>query len=164
MAKMATSEEQLSAMITSALSGAVNYVCDKILDTLTQKMFSMGIGMGEYATGEFNNAWRQDALTVLKSSVESQISYHWEDLTLDQPNFIHGSAWDGYSSDVRKGLADIIFNGKAGDLFGEGYWTVPRDVWGEMIDEVGLSFNKWFAEGMKLSGINVSAIGGVSFG
>ena len=51
--------------------------------------------------------------------------------------------------DAREHLADIIYQGKSGLLFGEGPWRKKRDAWGPLIKSLdrGKIF-KWFEEGM----------------
>ena len=55
------------------------------------------------------------------------------------------SAW----GDAREYLADIIYQGKSGPLFGDGPWRNKRDAWTPLINKLdrGKIFT-WFEEGM----------------
>ncbi len=55
------------------------------------------------------------------------------------------SAW----GDAREYLADILYQGKTGPLFGDGAWRKKRDAWTPLVNKLdrGKIFT-WFEEGM----------------
>lgn len=67
--------------------------------------------------------------------------------------------WYDGGYDIVEGLADIIFNGKAGSLFGEGWWTKPRDAWQPIAKEISnTQLEKWLREGFRQYGITIQKV------
>lgn len=58
--------------------------------------------------------------------------------------------------DAREALADYIYQGRSGDLFGEGPWTKKRDAWTPLIKKLdrGKIFT-WFEESMAKQGLKL---------
>lgn len=74
--------------------------------------------------------------------------------------FQHGSLYTSYG-DVRDELAGIIYQGLGGNLFGDGWWTNPRDPWTPLIQQLneGKKLREWFIEGMERQGIQCRSVG-----
>jgi hypothetical protein len=72
----------------------------------------------------------------------------------DSATFLHGS--DFYQpTDVRGFLAEIINEGKSGDLFGEGFWREKRPFWDKSLQELldNGQIDRWMRESMKKHGL-----------
>ena len=88
---------------------------------------------------------------VVKSGGEivgSPMEYIPEKAQHGSPDWPH-SAVDKAWGDAREYLADIIYQGKSGPLFGDGPWRNKRDAWTPLINKLdrGKIFT-WFEEGM----------------
>ena len=67
-----------------------------------------------------------------------------------------------FYGDSREYLADIIYQGLAGDIYGDGFWTEKRDAFERLLKIVGKrNFNKWMIEAMNEVGLNVQSHGGI---
>ena len=149
---------------------ALDYVTSKMVDEIQNEIDAknIGTGMGKVykPTGEFREAWFQDYARRHGDTIEGGIFYDGGYLSLaNDPsdsypnNFVHGSGYTllnpWYISDVRNALPEIIFEGLAGDIFGEGFWTSSRDAWKPFLSRTEKSFAKWLREGFELQGIKL---------
>ena len=54
-------------------------------------------------------------------------------------------------------LAEIIYEGVAGHIFGEGFWTKPRDAWTKLVEIVGSDTMKnWIDQGARKARLAIS--------
>lgn len=150
---------ELNLTIDHAQKLAVDYVTNKMVEEIKYIIPHMGIGIGLLnkvynPTGEFTEAWISEMASRTSGYVSGTMRYDGNLIsTVDKDNFIHGSNYSGV--DIKEALPYIIFGGESGDLFGEGFWTNPRDAWTEMINITDKKFNSWIKEGFKLSGLNL---------
>lgn len=146
---------------------ALDYVTSKMVDEIQNEIDAknIGTGMGQVykPTGEFKEAWFQEYAQRHGDTIEGGIFYDGGYLSLANEinasypdNFVHGSAYGDYVSDVRDKLPEIIFEGLAGDIFGSGFWTSNnRDAWKPFLSRTEKSFAKWLREGFELQGIKL---------
>lgn len=60
------------------------------------------------------------------------------------------SAW----GDAREYLAEIIYEGKSSDVFGNGPWTRKRDVWEPLMKSIdSKAMTTWFERGLQYAGL-----------
>lgn len=111
---------------------------------------------------EFRDAWKNsteggsgEATAKLEYDPE-QMSMQGYVTSFGDVNFTHTSVVDG--SDVRDGLADIIYNSGAGPVFGSGFWTSPRNAWAALINVInqGAKMRTWINRGAKNAGLKIS--------
>lgn len=71
------------------------------------------------------------------------------------PDWAHSAA-DKAWGDAREYLADIIYQGQSGPLFGDGPWRKKRDAWTPLLNKLnrGKIFT-WFEEGMNKQKLKV---------
>ncbi|MEG1353714.1 MAG: hypothetical protein RR255_00330 [Bacilli bacterium] len=150
---------ELNLIADHAQKLAIDYVTDKMVEEIKYIIPHMGIGIGLLnkvynPTGEFAEAWTNEMALRTADYVNGVMRYDGNLIsTVDETNFIHGSYYSGV--DVKEALPYIIFGGKSGKLFGDGFWTEPRNAWSEMIKNTDKNFNKWIKEGFKLSGLDL---------
>ena len=155
-----------------ALKEAVDYVVQKIwnenrslIEQLVYEASGAGYTGGASAysnnpdvdayykrTGEFKEAWETSAKTV-GDIAEGSFNYAPETLTVNYDEWQHGSKVD--REPMTTYLADIIYNGTAGDIFGEGYWTKKRDAWSVLEKWLSVAkFREIYEDGMSKAGLN----------
>lgn len=151
----ATSEGALAAMLIGPLTQATKYVVDKIMETNEEVVES--VVYSAYSptmydrTGELKTAWLAEANSRGSSGVTGSFEY--------DPSQI--SAYSALTGESVPYLADIVFNGLAGHLFGEGPWTASRDAWNALLKAIGNNqIYRWMAEGMAAAGLSVHGHGG----
>lgn len=159
------SEQELGNLIYDAMKKSIDYVMVKLFqeneDLIEQYVYNAYQPEEYQRTREFLDAWNH---TVKKTSDHHNISYissriigefHYDPSVMNySPDFAqHGSpSWLANKAwgDARDHLADIIYGGNSGSLFGDGPWRKKRDAWGPLLKQMdrGKLF-KWFEEGMR---------------
>lgn len=159
-----TNQSHLDAYLMKALQNTVNYVVDKIFETNKELIDQIVYGAGSpkmyNRTFEFRESWEKDeAITSGSNEVTGGLHQNWQEMSYDPENFVHGSLYCGdYDyTDVRQGLADIIYNGLSGGLFGQGFWTKPRDVWKPLLQKIESEISSWVITGFEIQGIECRA-------
>lgn len=164
-------EVELQSIFIPKLKDAVDYVVQKIWNenrSLIEQLVYEAQGQGYYnsasaytvnpsidkeykRTGEFKEAWDTNVKTMGKY-VEGEFKYDPRKMTVNPALGQHASVVTGDSSTAY--LADIIYQGLAGYIFGKGYWTKKRNAW-SALDKwlTNTQFRKIFEEGMTYAGI-----------
>lgn len=66
--------------------------------------------------------------------IQGDVHYAPENMTYRPDDFTHGS---NYGGDVREALAEIIYQGLSGPLFGNGPWQRKRNAYNRLISYLG---------------------------
>ena len=66
-------------------------------------------------------------------SIEGKVDQDTDRMVNEPENFIHGSFFY-QTDDVRSFLTQLVVEGRSGPLFGDGFWTQPRDFYQPVID------------------------------
>ena len=108
-------------------------------------------------TYEFrDNGWDSHITNSSTKEVEGTFEYNPDNIPT-VTNGVHAGMYSGV--DIRPYLADIIYNGLAGDLFGQGFWTDSRDAWKELKRIVGgVKLKTWITRGAKKAHLKVTDI------
>lgn len=111
-------------------------------------------------TGEFKQAWDGE-IEGGSGEATATFEYHPEKMSVGSNDYessdygVHVSVIDG--SDIRDSLADIIYESGAGPVFGEGYWTSPRNAWKELVRIAsGAKMKTWISRGASKAGLKIS--------
>lgn len=151
---MINNQSELDKAIALQVSIALGYAIDKLLDELKGNIDRIVYGAGSpnyyERTMEFEKSWETSKPVIKGKFAEAELFQNPMSMSLDRDNYTHGSNYPK-ANDVREGLADIIFNGESGLLFGEGFWTQARDAWTPTVECLDNGkFMAWFNEGMRL--------------
>lgn len=153
MANIITNQSQLDLLVMSMGDNIVNYITQKFVDTIQDCMDRYDIpqqgqmnGKVYVPTGQFYNAWRQEASKSIGNYFEGAMLYDYDMVQSNPSNFEHGSYYSEKGYDVSEFMPDIIFNGLSGDLFGDGFWRDPRNAWDDFVNEVNQNFDVWMQE------------------
>lgn len=105
----------------------------------------------------FESAWNSEIKESNKNFVDGEFYYSPDDMYLgDEIDGKHSSVLTG--EDIRPYLAEIIYGGKAGRIFGRGFWTKKRDAWRELLRIArvdGPKMKSWINKGAKKAGLKI---------
>lgn len=171
MAVQIKNEAQLASIFVPKLKEAVDYVVQKIWNEnreLIRLIVYEAYQPSMYeCTGEFKEAWDTSVKSV-GNYIEGEFKYDPRELTVNRDKWQHGSFYvsDGneHETTMTTYLADVIYQGLAGPMFGQGPWTQKRDAWSALDKWLSnTTFRKIFEEGMTKAGIPwKKSIGGIS--
>lgn len=155
MGSRAISESQLAAQLIGPLKQATQYVVDKILETNreeVQRVVYDAYNPTEYQRNyDLLESWKAETQISGTSTIIGSFEY-------DESRIVATSVVTG---EVVPYLADIVYNGLAGHIFGEGPWTKKRDAWAALEKAVGANkIRQWMKEGMSAAGLNFTSHGG----
>lgn len=174
MAKQAANDAQLEDMFRPALKRTVEYVLDRILEANEQKIGTVVYSKNEPAvydrSYEFMEAWAADikAQNSFSEGVTGEFYYNPSKMHVGSTDYASsdygqhiGVSGKYYGADARGYLADIIYQGLAGSVFGHGYWTKKRDAFNALVRYVGtVNFDKWFMAGAAKAGLPIQRVTG----
>lgn len=153
----------MKQLLLPMLEQVAKYVMDKVKEeneNVIQTVVYDAYSPEAYnRTGEFKTAWETDSETITSSSkVRAEFKYAPDKLTpgSNDPTAEnygqHVSVIDGFL--MTDGLAEVIYDGLAGDIFGLGPWTKKRDAWKKLWDTVGSrKLKQWIKEGCDKVGL-----------
>lgn len=154
MSMQAINEEELQAYIMPKLKEAVQYIMDKILEENRAQV--QKVVYDAYSPVMYIRTY--DLLDSWKSTVDTQANHISAKFEYDESQI---KAVSLYTNELVPYLADIVYNGLAGDIFGEGPWTKKRDAWKALQHIVGANkIRDWMKEGMTKAGLNFKSHGG----
>ena len=161
----AKNNKELEQILKPALKVAVEYLLDKISEenqyAIMHEVYYGAVSAepGWYErTGEFAKAWETQVHTGsnLENTVEGRFYYSPYLMKYNSAKRQHGSPPEYYEQDVRPYLAEIIYEGLSGSLFGEGCWTKKRDAWAGLEKRLGkMKLRTWMKEGLEKAGLKV---------
>lgn len=155
MGSQARSETQLAAQLIKPLQQATQYVVDKILEenqSQVQRIVYDAYQPTVYQrTNELLESWKAEAKAHGTSSVFG--SFEYDESKISATSVVTGEAVPY--------LGDIVYNGLAGHIFGEGPWTKERNAWKALEKAVGANkIRQWMKEGMSAAGLSFISHGG----
>lgn len=147
--------KELENLLMPALEEAINYVVQKIWndnkEIVRQVIYESYQPEIYERTGEFKEAWDTE-VKRLGNFVQGKFKYNPKELTVNFDKWQHGSQY--LQEPMTTYLAEIIYQGMVGSIFGEGTWTKKRDAWKVLNDKIGTKkIKQYFEEGMKRSGL-----------
>lgn len=150
---------------SSPMTQALNYTMEQIVarnKELILKIIYDNYSPKSYErTREFLESWKYEIHTFRRtglSMVSATFEQNLESMSVNNEKAQHGSPFiygEDWWKDSREYLADIIYNGKSGKVFGRGPWTRKRDVWTPLIQSVESKIYKWYKDGLENVGLFV---------
>lgn len=162
----ARSEQELRNLLRSPIQKAINYVLDKIYDEnigVVHDVVYMAYSPEDYnRTGDLYRAWSTESKST-SSAARGEFKYDYSKMSIggtdpQSSNFAQhiGVGGDFYGQDARSYLAELIYEGAAGSLFGDGAFRKKRDAWKVLNDRIGRrKMKQWMKEGMEAAGLTV---------
>lgn len=158
MNQVFTSDAELRRQILLALQKATEYVVSELYDHNESLIDALVYGADDPEvydrTYEFREAWRKEThMTISGNNVQGKMSFDASKLTPNADLGQHASLVNG--EPMQSYLADIIYEGTAGKIFGEGFWTKPRNAYAELDRWLtNTQFRQLFEEGMTQAGLS----------
>lgn len=129
------------------LKDVYNYVLDKIeqenKELIDEIIYTRNQPEAYARSFEFRDAWGSD-VNVTADGVTATFSYKPDNLTYDPEANRHGTLESGF---IGQYLAEIIYEGKSGLRFGNGFWTEERDAWTPLLKVIDKNIDRWIEEG-----------------
>ena len=162
----ARSEQELRNLLRSPIQKAINYVLDKIYDeniSVVHDVVYMAYSPEDYnRTGDLYRAWSTESKST-SSAAQGEFKYDYSKMSIgstdpQSSNFAQhiGVGGDFYGQDARPYLAELIYQGATGSLFGDGAFRKQRDAWAELNKRIGRrKMKQWMKEGMGAAGLTV---------
>lgn len=162
----ARSEQELRNLLRSPIQKAINYVLDKIYDeniSVVHDVVYMAYSPEDYnRTGDLYRAWSTESKST-SSAAQGEFKYDYSKMSIgstdpQSSNFAQhiGVGGDFYGQDARPYLAELIYQGATGSLFGDGAFRKQRDAWVELNKRIGRrKIKQWMKEGMEAAGLTV---------
>ena len=162
----ARSEQELRNLLRSPIQKAINYVLDKIYDeniSVVHDVVYMAYSPEHYnRTGDLYRAWSTESKST-SSAAQGEFKYDYSKMSIgstdpQSSNFAQhiGVGGDFYGQDARPYLAELIYQGATGSLFGDGAFRKQRDAWAELNKRIGRrKMKQWMKEGMEAAGLTV---------
>ena len=162
----ARSEQELRNMLRSPIQKAINYVLDKIYDeniAVVHDVVYMAYSPEDYnRTGDLYRAWSTESKST-SSAAQGEFKYDYSKMSIgstdpQSSNFAQhiGVGGEFYGQDARPYLAELIYQGATGSLFGDGAFRKQRDAWAELNKRIGRrKMKQWMKEGMEAAGLTV---------
>ena len=153
-------------MLRSPIQKAINYVLDKIYDeniSVVHDVVYMAYSPEDYnRTGDLYRAWSTESKST-SSAAQGEFKYDYSKMSIgstdpQSSNFAQhiGVGGDFYGQDARPYLAELIYQGATGSLFGDGAFRKQRDAWAELNKRIGRrKMKQWMKEGMEAAGLTV---------
>ena len=164
----ARNDKEFLAMLRSPIMKAINYVIDKIYDeniSVIHDVVYMAYSPEEYErTGDFYRAWGAGNTKALNERTSrGTFEYKPDKMSLGSTdphssNFAQhiGVGGEFYGQDARPYLAELIYQGETGSLFGNGAFRKKRDAWKELNKRIGRrKMKQWMKEGLERAGLKV---------
>jgi len=136
---MIESDDQLMAVLRAEFISIIDVVTMKLLDKLSgdsgllEQIVYSPYNPSEYSrqgrTGGLLGEWDKTNAIANGNIISSEITEYPDRLNHDPEDFIHGSNYSKLGDDIREVLSEIVFEGKSGPFWGEGFWRSPRDAW-----------------------------------
>lgn len=113
----------------------------------------------------FESAWGGKIKESNLNFVEGEFEYKPDNMSLGyeidgQHSAVYPSKKYGTDAgfDIRPYLAEIIYEGLAGDVFGHGFWTEKRDAWSALLKIAkvdGPKMKTWINKGARKAGLKI---------
>lgn len=165
---VASNDAEVLKMFSAPLKQATEKVIDKMEEELKSQInAALGGGGIKYRRlgegGGLEGAWKKEAVTVAYNVFTGEMHYDNSLLSFNPSEFQHASPAsyvddDGYTHNIKNhgpvhNLADIVFKGGSGPLFGNGNWRQARDAWTPFLAACNSKYKQWWREALKSVGL-----------
>lgn len=153
-------DTQMNSVLNNIVRDVAKAVADKLLETNRQEIEDVVYNVYKPTyygrTGQFEDAWKTDIKSTANTH-EATLDYKPLEtgMLFDPDNFIHGSNY-GSPNDVREALAEILYEGISGGLFGDGAFTDPRNAYDALIKKCNKSLDRWIKDELKKHGLTTT--------
>lgn len=151
-------QNSLTAPMIYALDYTMRKIVERNKELVLRIVYSAYTPYEYETTMEFLDSWtyKVDAGKSGGTKASGEFLQDYEEMRVNLDKAQHGSPFENgpdWWYDAREYLADIIYNGKAGKVFGRGPWTRKRDAWKPLMKTVESKINMWYRDGLEEAGI-----------
>lgn len=144
-----TSIEQLRQLCNSAVQSALEYTVKKIREkneqVVNQIVYAVYQPSMYLRTFELRDAWKDE---VIAANGDGYAEFEYD------PSKI--SATSDLTHEGVSMLADIVYHGLAGHIYGTGAWTQARDAWQALLNACSEeAIKEWFYQGCLQAGLPI---------
>lgn len=152
-------EQEIWRVLEPRIRIIVQEILDNIEKENKEQIDNIVYGAGVPSDYERSFEFRDKAWLVVpptsRMSHEVEGQFMYAPLNTGYSEAQHASVVTG--EDTREYLAEIIYEGLAGLIFGEGFWTQPRNAWDALLEIIGSKeMEKWIKSGAKKAGLKIS--------
>ena len=140
------------AVCAPAIQSALKYTVEKIREkneqVVNQIVYAIYQPQKYPRTFELRDAWKDE---VESSGAHGRAIFEYD------PSKI--SAHSDLTGEAVPYLAEIVYHGLAGYLYGEGVWTQARDAWQALLNACGEeTIAEWFYQGCRQAGLPIERV------
>lgn len=156
-----TSEDAVVRYLQPKLRIIVETILEKITkeneELINEIVYGAGTPEKYHRTGQFADlAWAHDITKDTTYEINGEFKYNPDGMYDTHPSQAPYQRKDP-GEDERGYLAEIIYNGVAGHIFGTGFWTEKRDAWTALVKVVGSNtMRSWIKEGANKAQLKIS--------
>lgn len=154
-------QSELTSLLRQELKPVVDKVVDKIYKENREIVQKIVYDVYQPEVYERTFQFRDEAWETTsahnkgKLRIQGDLHFAPENMTYEPETWTHGSYYGG---DVREALAEIIYQGRSGPMFGKGKWTNKRNAYNALIKRLGKRrFNSYLKEALDECGIKYEA-------
>ena len=165
----ARNNDELRRILRPAIQQACNYVIQKVWnenrEIVRLVVYESGMPEEYNRSMGFLNAWDYTQDTHNPTNKDGYAKFYYKpnnmgvgSVNYGAPDFGQhiGVGGDFYGQDARPYLAELIYQGATGSLFGDGAFRKQRDAWAELNKRIGRrKMKQWMQEGMEAAGLTV---------
>lgn len=149
-------EKYLRQKIEQALDLIIEEIKKQNEAIITKHVYDAGTPEEYQRTYEFRDvAWDVTKAKSQNNTTQAELYYDGEAMTYNPYLAQHGSEAPNYD-DAREYLAEIIYQGKSGEMYGSGYWTRKRNAFFYLVKKLNSGWlNQTIKRAFKQVGLTV---------
>lgn len=158
-----TNDAQMSSILNNIVRDVAKAVADKLYQVNREEIedvvysYQLDMETSVYArTHQFRDAWKTDIKSATNTH-EATLDYKPLEtgMQFNPEEWQHGSNY-GSPNDVREALAEILYEGISGGLFGDGAFSEPRNAYNALVKKCDKSLDKWIKDELKKHGLTTT--------
>lgn len=146
-------EKQLKKARSQALEKASETATEYTKDVVERVVYGAGSPIAYERTYDLKDSIRENPVEGSKNTTATvRINHDITQISTDLTMYQHGSPQSGSVADA---IPEIVHDGLSGDLFGDGYWRVPRPYMDVAAKELGAGkFRKYMVSELRAMGLD----------
>lgn len=155
-----TNDAQMSSILNNIVRDVAKAVADKLYQVNREEIEDVVYNVYKPTfynrTGQFKEAWKTDVKSTTNTH-EATLDYKPLEtgMQFNPEEWQHGSNY-GSPNDVREALAEILYEGISGGLFGDGAFSDPRNAYDALIKKCDKSLDKWIKDELRKHGLTTT--------
>lgn len=159
-------DTQMNGVLNNIVRDVAKAVADKLLETNRQEIEDVVYSYRPQwykrsnENQSFKEAWKTEVKTATNTHT-AELNYEPSTMAMYDPSADYSDSdfWrhgNKYSGDVREALAEILYEGISGGLFGDGAFSDPRNAYDALIKKCNKSLDKWIKDELRKHGLTTT--------